>query len=66
MQVTTSQFSREAKDYVNRTEKKIILIGGQELARLMVDHGIGVQKSGLTVRGKWTWIILVKSNTFVG
>jgi restriction system protein len=40
--ITTSQFSQEAKDYVNRIEKKIILIGGQELAQLMIDHGIGV------------------------
>jgi restriction system protein len=40
--ITTSQFSQEAKDYVSRIEKKIILIGGQELAQLMIDHGIGV------------------------
>ncbi len=40
--ITTSQFSQEAKDYVSRIEKKIILIGGQELAQLMIDHGVGV------------------------
>jgi restriction system protein len=40
--ITTSQFSQEAKDYVSRIEKKIILIGGEELAQLMIDHGIGV------------------------
>jgi restriction system protein len=27
---------------VSRIEKKIILIGGEELAQLMIDHGIGV------------------------
>jgi restriction system protein len=40
--ITTSQFSQEAKDYVSRIEKKIILIAGEELAQLMIDHGIGV------------------------
>ena len=40
--ITTSQFSQEAKDYVSRIEKKIILLGGEELAQLMIDHGIGV------------------------
>jgi restriction system protein len=40
--ITTSQFSQEAREYVNRIEKKIILIGGGELAQLMIDHGIGV------------------------
>jgi restriction system protein len=40
--ITTSQFSQDAKDYVSRIEKKIILIGGEELAQLMIDHGIGV------------------------
>lgn len=29
--ITTSQFSPEAKDYVNRIEKKIVLIDGEEL-----------------------------------
>ena len=40
--ITTSQFSQEAKEYVSRIEKKIILIGAEELAQLMIDHGIGV------------------------
>ena len=40
--ITTSQFSQEAKEYVSRIEKKIILIGGEQLAQLMIDHGIGV------------------------
>ena len=40
--ITTSQFSQDAKDYVGRIEKKIILVGGEELAQLMIDHGIGV------------------------
>ena len=42
MLITTSQFSNDAKDYVNRIEKKIVLIGGEQLAQLMIDHGVGV------------------------
>jgi restriction system protein len=40
--ITTSQFSQEAKDYVNKIEKKIVLIDGEQLAQFMIDHGIGV------------------------
>ena len=40
--ITTSTFSQEAKEYVSRIEKKIILIDGLELAKLCVDFGIGV------------------------
>ena len=41
--VTTSGFTRAAKDYVARSPKRIVLIDGEELARLMVLHGIGVR-----------------------
>jgi restriction system protein len=40
--ITTSQFSQDAQEYVNRIEKKIVLIDGEQLAQLMIDHGIGV------------------------
>ncbi|WP_228558484.1 restriction endonuclease [Myxococcus sp. AB056] len=40
--ITTSDFSREARDYVKQIEKKIVLINGVELAKLMIDHGVGV------------------------
>jgi restriction system protein len=40
--ITTSQFTQDARDYVNRIEKKIVLIDGNQLAQLMIDHGIGV------------------------
>ena len=39
--ITTSSFSQGAKDYVERIEKKIVLIDGQQLAQLMIDHNIG-------------------------
>ena len=41
--VTTANFTRSAKAYVERSPKRIILIDGLELARLMVQHGVGVR-----------------------
>ena len=41
--VTTAGFTRAARDYVTRSPKRIVLIDGEELARLMVQHGIGVR-----------------------
>lgn len=38
----TSTFSSDAREYVSRIEKKIVLVDGRELAALMVDFGIGV------------------------
>jgi restriction system protein len=41
--ITTSQFTREASDYVKAIQQpKIVLIGGEELAQFMIDHDIGV------------------------
>lgn len=40
--ITTSTFTAEAVDYVSRIEKRIVLIDGDELADLMIDHGVGV------------------------
>ena len=45
--VTTAGFTRAAKDYVARSPKRIVLIDGSELARLMVRHGIGVRTRAL-------------------
>lgn len=42
--ITTSKFSQEAKDYVKVIEKKIVLIDGERLAQLMIDHDIGVSE----------------------
>ena len=41
--ITTSFFSKDAKDYVKKIERKIVLIDGIRLADLMIDHGIGVE-----------------------
>jgi restriction system protein len=40
--ITTSYFSKEAYDYTSRIDTKIVLIDGEQLARLMIDHNIGV------------------------
>lgn len=41
--VTTSDFSREARDYLHRVQHRVVLINGQRLARLMIQHGVGVR-----------------------
>ena len=40
--ITTSTYSREAKEFASKIETKIILIDGPTLAKLMFDHGVGV------------------------
>src|SRR5262249_40538647 len=40
--ITTSDFSREAQEYVAKIESKIVLIDGLKLAQLMIDFGVGV------------------------
>ena len=40
--ITTSSFTRDARDYVERIEKKIVLVDGDTLANLMIEHGVGV------------------------
>ena len=41
--VTTSDFSKDARDYLNRVQHRIVLINGDRLARLMVQHEVGVR-----------------------
>ncbi len=40
--ITTSAFSSEAAEYVKTIDSKIILIDGQTLANLMIDHNVGI------------------------
>ena len=40
--ITCSGFSKEARDFASAIESKIVLIDGDELAELMIAHGIGV------------------------
>ena len=41
--VTTSKFTSEARDHAAQSQKRIVLIDGEELVRLMVQHDIGVR-----------------------
>jgi len=34
--------SQDARDYVQKIEKKIVLIDGKHLAQLMIEHDVGV------------------------
>lgn len=40
--ITTSRFSRDAIEYVNMIEKRVVLIDGVQLAELMIRHNLGV------------------------
>lgn len=40
--ITTSTFTKEAKDYVARVDNKIVLIDGPQLADLMIENDVGV------------------------
>jgi restriction system protein len=42
--VTTSSFSKEAREYIRRIQQRIVLIDGKALAQLMVKHGVGVRE----------------------
>jgi len=42
--ITTSDFSKDAEEYVSRIDKKVVLIDGEKLAQLMIDNDVGVSK----------------------
>ena len=44
--ITTSTFSKDAREYVSAIESKIILIDGDDLCDHMIDFGIGVTEIG--------------------
>lgn len=44
--ITTSSFTREAEDYANAINTKLILINGAVLTDLMIDHNVGVATTG--------------------
>ena len=45
MFVTTSSFSTHAVDYVRHLPQRVILIDGERLAELLVEHDVGVRVS---------------------
>jgi len=42
--LTTSEFSSGAREYVRKVGKNIVLIDGRQLARLMIEHNVGVTR----------------------
>ena len=38
--MTTSNFTKEAAEYVPKNETKIVLIDGERLAQLMIDYNL--------------------------
>jgi restriction system protein len=46
--LTTSQFTKDARDFVDRIEgKKVVRIDGPQLADLMIEHNVGVKLNKL-------------------
>jgi restriction system protein len=40
--ITTSAFTKEAREFTQRIDIKIILIDGEQLAQMLIDHNVGV------------------------
>lgn len=40
--ITTSRFTQEAKDYAGSSQYKVVLMDGERLADLMIEHDLGV------------------------
>ena len=45
--ITTSSFTKEAREYASVIESKIILIDGNHFSKLMAEYGVGVSTVGL-------------------
>jgi restriction system protein len=43
--ITTFSFSNEAATYADSVTPRVILVDGKELARLMIEYGVGVTTS---------------------
>ncbi|MBX9779272.1 MAG: restriction endonuclease [Chitinophagaceae bacterium] len=43
--ITTSSFTKEALEYSPKNETKIVLVDGDQLAKYMIDYGLGVTTS---------------------
>ena len=40
--ITTSTFTKEADDYASSVDRKVVLIDGEKLASLMIEHNVGI------------------------
>lgn len=41
--ITTSDFTKDAKEYIEKVSQNIVLINGERLAKLMIENNVGVQ-----------------------
>lgn len=41
--ITTSDFTKDAREYIEKVSQNIILINGERLAKLMIENNVGVQ-----------------------
>lgn len=57
--LTTSTFSRDARDYIETIDPKVVLIDGRRLAQLMIDFDIGVSTT------QSYWVKRIDSDYFV-
>jgi restriction system protein len=44
--ITTSDYTAEARKYVQGIQQQVILVNGAELARLMLEFGVGATPVG--------------------
>jgi len=47
--ITTSTFTKEARDYAARVSDTLVLVDGARLTSLMIAHGVGVSHNVLRV-----------------
>lgn len=47
--ITTSKFTADAKEYAASVSDSLVLLSGSELAHLMIDYGVGVEKKAAYV-----------------
>ncbi len=40
--ITTSAFTKEAREFTQKIDIKIILIDGEQMAEMLIDHNVGV------------------------
>ena len=45
--ITTSRFTDDARNYITQIGSKIVLIDGEQLSELMIDHDVGVSTVSL-------------------
>ncbi len=42
--ITTSRFSKDAREFAGRASDSLVLLDGREVAELMIEYGVGVSR----------------------